>query len=330
MRTNRLTLNLGACLLLASTVWVKPVAVAAQETENPEVERAMWESLNDSTRKELENVEDEASSIQSAIKAQEKSLAAQIGEQLPQQEIRAARGIYDTIDAIIDFFGGLSFDDFFGGISLDNILDDVFGSLGGSDSSGDRSGSNASGNTGGIGLPAPGEIGLPDPGQVSESIQASPTSTAEELLGAKTGGNGSVVVKDDINTLFKVNLAKETAEASALSDDAQSKLKKKSETATAALKQSADLAQDSEGQDVSQNILRNISTQQWLQQQTSSILAMNAKIDQRDNAIANSLMAETLREVNGERIAKNRELAATYNGTITRGAQFALPGLIQR
>jgi len=59
-----------------------------------------------------------------------------------------------------------------------------------------------------------GDIGPPDSKEVTDYIKAKKTNTAEELLG-KDGGSGSVVIKDDLRTLYQISLAKETADASA-------------------------------------------------------------------------------------------------------------------
>lgn len=332
MNHRKINTYLWCSFVLAAKLLVSNPAIAQEYTENSLTRTAdTLEEVNETTRKKIEKVMEETNTIQEAIDKQEDNLAEKITEQIPQQEIRQARRIYDTIDTIIDFFSGLSFDDFFGDINLNDILGDIFDKIGiGGSNSTEEGAGNQGGATGSIAGSSSieaGEIGLPDPERVAESIKTKKTSPAEELLGAKTGGGGSVVIKDDLRTLFQVNLAKEVAEASALTDKAQEKLKKKTEAATEALKKSAELAQDSESQDVTQNIMRNISAQQWLQQQTISILAMNAQTEQRDDAIANTLMAESLRELNGERVAKNRELASAYSAAITHGAQFTLPGL---
>lgn len=321
-------------LILTSLKSVKPATAQNISNSSSKIENTFVEA-DKKTREKLEEVTDEVSNVREAINEQEKNLTEQIREKLPQKEIQAVREIFDTIDAAIDFFGGLSFDDFFGGISLGNILEDIFNSEGNS-SSGESTNSNGgrevegSSNSDQSLSTEAGAIGLLDPQRVVEAIKAKKTSTAEELLGAKTGGTGSVTIKDDLRTFVQIKQAKEVAQASALSDQAQEKLKKKSNAATEALKQSTELAQDSEGQDVTQNIMRNISSQLGLLQRTNTILGLNAQIQQRDAAIANALLAESVRELNGERVAKNRELASAYSAVITHGAQFTLPGLTNK
>lgn len=321
-------------LLLTSLKSAKPATAQSTSNSGAKVENTFVEA-DKKTREKLERVTDEVGDVREAINEQEKNLTEQIEEKLPQKEIQAARGIFNTIDAVIDFFGGLSFDDFFGGISLENILDDIFNSASNNsrgesvNSNGSSEVESSSNSDQSFSIEA-GAIGLLDPRKVAEAIKAKKTSTAEELLGAKTGGTGSVTIKDDLRTFVQVKEAKEVAQASALSNQAQEKLKKKSNAATEALKQSTELAQDSEGQDVTQNIMRNISSQLGLLQRTNTILGLNAQIQQRDAAIANALLAESVRELNGERVAKNRELASAYSAVITHGAQFTLPGLTNK
>ncbi|NJN74826.1 MAG: hypothetical protein HC799_19600, partial [Limnothrix sp. RL_2_0] len=92
---------------------------------------------------------------------------------------------------------------------------------------------------------------------------------------------------------FDIELARETANASALGEDAQEKLQANGELATSALESSQQLAQDSEGQDVSQNILRNLSAQTAASQQTDTLLALDAQARARDDAIRNRLKRQT-------------------------------------
>lgn len=318
-------LNLFARACFISVVLVnlgllKPVLAQNEYTNNSLESTSNSFENNQEVQEETKKVLQESANIQTAIEEQENDLAEQIRNSLPQKEIKQARGIYDTIDAIIDFFGGLSLDDFFGSISLEDFFEKIFGNLG-TDGSGEKAATTSNKSPARIG-----DIGLPDSKEVADYIKARKTSATEELLGAKTGGGGSVVIKDDLRILYQVNLAKDTAEASAFTVEAQARLRKKSEVATEALEKSARLAEDSEEQDVTQNIMRNISTQMWRLQQTNSILALNAQTQQRDEAIANTLMAESLRELNGERVAKNRELSSAYSAAITHGAQFTLPG----
>lgn len=172
----------------------------------------------------------------------------------------------------------------------------------------------------------PGAIALPDLTRAREAIARGRTSATEEFLGTKTGGTGSPVIKRDLESLLVSSTTREVAEATALSDEGQQQLRENAEAANQALTVSSELAEDSESQDVSQNILRNISGQMQASQQTDTLLAIDAQLRARDDSLRNFLIANSLDEIQGQNIAKRRIEASAYSSVITQGGQFMLPG----
>jgi len=226
--------------------------------------------------------------------------------------------ILGQIDSAIDGF--LNIFDQLGLPDVGQVFDDIDSIFGGG-SSGDGSGS-----TGSVGDGSVGAMGIPDPNVVIANIEDRQTSPTDELLGTKQGGDGSPVIKDDTGYTFDIELARETANASALGEDAQEKLQANGELATAALESSQQLAQDSENQDVSQNILRNLSAQTAASQQTDTLLALDAQARARDDAIRNRLNANALAQLQRERAAQRQTDASAFSSALTQGGQFFLPG----
>lgn len=224
----------------------------------------------------------------------------------------AIDNITSTIGSIFDI--NRLFDLF----SLD--LPDIFsGALGGLSGGGSGGGSTVQIQTG--------ALGLPDPKVIEQQIQNATPSAFEEATGAKTGGRGSPVIKDDLVTLFEADMTDEIAAQTALTEDGQQKLRENAEAANSALETSTELAADSEGQDVSQNILRNISAQLAAQQQTGTLDTIDTQLRARDDALRNKMLVDAVRELQGDRLQDRRQDASAYSDAITQGGQLILPGV---
>jgi len=105
-----------------------------------------------------------------------------------------------------------------------------------------------------------GDIGPPDPKEVTDYIKAKRTNTLE-TVSAKTGGSGSVVIKDDLLHSISDQFSQGNSGRRLLSDSARKG--KKSEVATSALKGSSELAQDSEEQDDPKKTSCETSLRKW-------------------------------------------------------------------
>lgn len=223
-----------------------------------------------------------------------------------------------AIDNITSTFNSLfDLNRLFDLFSLD--LPDIFsGALGGLSGSGSSGGSTVQIQTG--------ALGLPDPKIIEQQIQNAAPSAFEEATGSKTGGSGSPVIKDDLVTLFETDMTDEIAAQTALTEDGQQKLRENAEAANSALETSTELASDSEGQDVSQNILRNISAQLAAQQQTGTLDTIDAQLRARDDALRNKMLVDAVRELQGDRLQDRRQDASAYSDAITQGGQLILPG----
>jgi hypothetical protein len=171
-----------------------------------------------------------------------------------------------------------------------------------------------------------GALGLPGIDEVDEAIaQAGDTALMETLAGKQEGGGISGRIY--LENLYRKNQAEQTADKTALSRTGQTKLANNSIAADDALKTSTAMMEDSEQQDVSQNVLRNISVQAHEQTVHTGLLALDAQLRARDDSVRNVLMGRTLMEIQAERVSEQRRNAAAYSSVITSGGMFYLPGL---
>ena len=174
---------------------------------------------------------------------------------------------------------------------------------------------------------SPMAMGLPDPEKVADFINSSAPSPFEEAISSKTGGSGSPAIKLDLMTKFDSDTAREVATETALTEAGQKKLAENAQIATASLQQSLELSADSETQDVSQNILRNISGQLSAGQQTNTLNALDAQLRARDDAYRNVLLSDAVDELQSARVEARRRSASGYSRVITQGSLFTMPGL---
>ena len=231
--------------------------------------------------------------------------------------------IDDQIAGLLDLFS------LFGSPDLDDILanpEEILG-VGNDGGDGDLQEGGVGSSGGSLMSGAAGALGLPDPKIIEENINQSGTSPTEEVLATMTGGEGSPVIKLDAKEIFDADLAEEVARASALTQAGQEKLAQNVEVANQSLETSQQLAEDSEEQDVSQNIMRNLSVQQAAAQATDTLLAIDAQLRQRDDALRNIVESDSLRQLKRDRVAQRRMDASAYSFAITHGGLIALPNL---
>lgn len=266
-----------------------------------------------------EGITQTTSGLQQQAQSGIQQITNQPAVQQARQQISGITQMGDQIGQIGDQIGEL-----ISQFNLDSLLGLIGIDL--SDTSRAASGGLEGGSESNAAGVQPGALMLPDIDQAREAIRSGRTSATEEFFGAKTGGQGSPVIKQDLESLLMTNTSREVAEATTLSQAGQQQLKANAEAANASLTDSAEMAEDSKNQDVSQNILRNISQQMHAQQQTGTLIAVDAQMRARDDSLRNILAANTLDEVQGENIARRRVDAAAYSAAITQGSQFMLPG----
>jgi hypothetical protein len=292
-----------------------------------------------STNTGIDNIEGALSQQQRDMQETDGGVQEVIGEVLDQEAASSVAGIFGTyrnigslierIQALGQQIAGILSD-----FDLDKLLDllsinweDIFSEVyGGAD--GDSS---TPGTIGGMDIFAgveAGDMGLPIEDQVNATIDETGTSPLMEFLETQQEG-GSYAGKMALKNLFRAKETEEVAEATALGADGQTKLKQNTEAANDALKTSTAMMEDSEDQDVTQNIMRNISVQSHETTVHTELLAIDAQLRARDDALRNSLLGKSLLEIQGERIRDHRQDASAYAGVLTAGGSFYLPGLTQ-
>lgn len=130
-----------------------------------------------------------------------------------------------------------------------------------------------------------GELGLPDLEAAFELFEEdNQIDIASDVLGTQTGS--TVIVDDSLRKQYLKDLANEFAQNTTLSVEGQENTVEQIELSQETAEISNQYAQDSNSQDVSQNILRNISNQLALRQQLDNM----AYFGLQEEKIARSLM----------------------------------------
>ncbi len=330
---------LGAAPALAQTTGIAGDSPAAKTTQQA-VNQSLMTDLNsalgsaDNAVVQVEGsiddafgaangaIDDAMASIQTQIDQVMGSLGdfGQIGQTINQAGgiVDRATGLPASISSRLDaLIARFNLERILGGFQLPNILTDVLGGI----------------NSGSLQQTAQtisssiGALGLPDPRQIQVAIEQAEPSQLEQFLGVKHGGDGSPVAKADLQLIFDADLAREVAQQAALSEAGQQTLLENAQAANAALETSSELAQDSEGQDVSQNILRNLSGQLQAAQQTDTLLTLDAQMRARDDALRNLVLADALEQLQQERTAQRQLDASAFSSVITQGGLFYVPGM---
>ena len=130
-----------------------------------------------------------------------------------------------------------------------------------------------------------GELGLPDLEAAFELFEEdNQIDIASDVFGTQTGS--TVIVDDSLRKQYLKDLANEFAQNTTLSVEGQENTVEQIELSQETAEVSNQYAQDSNSQDVSQNILRNISNQLALRQQLDNM----AYFGLQEEKIARSLM----------------------------------------
>jgi len=231
--------------------------------------------------------------------------------------IGSALGGFGIVDAVQDAIGGLL--NIFSQSGLEELLDaDLFSIFTRVDS---LLGNGQTASTDSVGV-----LGIPDPEVLERNINAGTTRALEEILATRQGGSGSPVIKQDASMVGLARAAHELAASSALTKRAQERVAANGDVVSGSMDTSASLYEDSLGQDVTQNIMRNISGQLMAAQQTATIGALAGQVQQRSNAYGNMLSAAQMELLHRQDVAKRRETASAYSAVLTQGGQFVLPG----
>ncbi|NJS41783.1 hypothetical protein HC766_05650 [Candidatus Gracilibacteria bacterium] len=188
-----------------------------------------------------------------------------------------------------------------------------------------------------------GELKVPDLKEAVKSIMDGNTSESE---GTKLSAvlekkpQDSYSLKENTAELAERESAVSEANKATLSKEAQQKQAQMKEIVQQNVEQtnresqnSMELGADSEGQDVTQNIMRNISQQSAIAAQQTALLAenqsaliMQGQQAQIDRSLANILNAQQAEELNEINTANRRQDAAAATASSTQTGLFQMPG----
>jgi len=217
-------------------------------------------------------------------------------------------------DRILGFFGGL-LDDLGANTFLTELhqeLDTISGSI----------------NTslGSLGLEAEaGKLGLPNVQEVKQLLSTDTVlGELNDVLGGQTGTTYSN--REKLYQQYLREYAQEYSENSALSLEGQSKIEAKIDSAASSAEQSLTIADDSSVQDISQNIMRNISNQLALDQQ-ANVMTISAMQDAKvDRALGLQINSEALAEISKQNMSRERQQTGLNAASLNTFYMISIPG----
>ncbi|MDJ0570873.1 MAG: hypothetical protein QNJ53_17760 [Pleurocapsa sp. MO_192.B19] len=170
-----------------------------------------------------------------------------------------------------------------------------------------------------------GDLGLPS----LEEAKAIFTEDAEldklsDLFGSQTGSTFDN--RDKLLEQYLRDISEEYSSNSALSEEGQEKITEKISIANSTAETSLTLADDSSTQDVSQNILRNISNQLSLQQQIDAMAMFEMQEDKIGKSLSLQMNSEALTEISKQTTRSQRESIAANRDYLGSIFEITIPG----
>ncbi len=170
-----------------------------------------------------------------------------------------------------------------------------------------------------------GVLGLPD---ISEAIEVfkenNQIDIAGDVFGTQTGS--TVVLSDSLYKQYLKDLGREYAQNSTLSKEGQEKTSEQIRLAAETAEISSSFAQDSNQQDVSQNILRNISNQLALLQQLDNISFFGLQEDKIARSLELSIAGETVVAIDRLTTIRDREASSLLKASTYHQGLISIPG----
>lgn len=145
-----------------------------------------------------------------------------------------------------------------------------------------------------------------------------------DVIGSQTGSTHSN--REKFYQQYLRSLTQEYSENTALSLQGQSKIEAKVDSATSSAQQSLTIADDSSDQDISQNILRNVSNQLALGQQTNAMTIVDMQDAKIDRSLGLQLDSEILMESSRANMREERIGTATNLAAQQSLFMISIPG----
>lgn len=170
-----------------------------------------------------------------------------------------------------------------------------------------------------------GELGLPDLEEAEILFEEdNQIDIAGDVFGSQTGS--TIDSRDKLYQQYLRDLGKEFSQNSALTIEGQENIMEQIETSAVLTEASLELAVDSTNQDVSQNILRNISNQLFIKQQLDNMFFFERQEDKIARSLALSVNGESLIELSRQTTRAQREAASLYKASLYNHALLSIPG----
>lgn len=170
---------------------------------------------------------------------------------------------------------------------------------------------------------------IPNPNQILSSILGGEGENQEAQSIAEVLENkpdGSFAITEDLVQSETIDSTVETTLQATLDSQAQAKLKKTARATQSNAEENVALGEDSQGKDVTQQILQNLSKQSALNaEQQATMINLNQQA-QVDRALGNILDAEIAKEIAGANTAARRQDSGTANAATMQTGLITLPG----
>lgn len=171
---------------------------------------------------------------------------------------------------------------------------------------------------------SPGDLGLPDILQAIELFESdNQIDIASDVFGTQTGS--TKVIDDSLYKQYLKDMANQYAQNSTLSEEGQKNTTQQLEIAGQTAQISNLYAEDSNGQDVSQNILRNISNQLALQQQLDNMNYFGQTEDKVARSLMLSMHGESLVALDKLTTTRDREATSTLKLSTYHQGLLSIP-----
>ncbi|NES96472.1 MAG: hypothetical protein F6K32_14815 [Desertifilum sp. SIO1I2] len=137
---------------------------------------------------------------------------------------------------------------------------------------------------------------------------------------------GSYSIQSDLANLAQQQTATSTASDATLSKAAQDRQAQMVQMVDRNVTQNIQLGEESQNQDVTQHIMRNISQQSALAAQNQGVIILQNQQAQIDRALANTLSAQQSKELSELNVTQRRQDAAAATASSTQAGLFQMPG----
>lgn len=137
---------------------------------------------------------------------------------------------------------------------------------------------------------------------------------------------GSYSIQSDLANLAQQQTAISTAANATLSKAAQDRQAQMAQMVDQNVTQNIQLGEESQNQDVTQHIMRNISQQTALAAQNQGAIVLQNQQAQIDRALANTLSAQQAKELSELNVTQRRQDAAAGTASSTQAGLFQMPG----